>query len=99
MRTLDTSLISQCVYRLARKAGITLTPACHALLEQARDKESGAAKFALDTLLENEQIAAREQMPVCQDTGMAVILMELGQDEDLTGAPTSVSGEDGVSRP
>ena len=35
MRTLDTSLISQCVYRLARKAGTTLTPACHALLEKA----------------------------------------------------------------
>ena len=98
MRTLDTSLISQCVYRLARKAGITLTPACHALLERARDTESGAARFALDTILENEQVAAREQMPVCQDTGMAVVLLELGQDMHLTGAPLSAAVDDGVRR-
>ena len=98
MRTLDTSLISQCVYRLARKAGTTLTPACHALLEKARSAETGAARFALDTLLENERIAAAEQMPVCQDTGMAVVLLELGQDVHLTGAPLAAAVDDGVRR-
>ena len=37
MRTLNTKEISDCVYRLARKAGVTLTPACHAALESARN--------------------------------------------------------------
>lgn len=51
MRTLDTKEIADCVYRLARKAGVTLTPACHAALESAAARETGAARFALETVL------------------------------------------------
>ena len=98
MRTLNTKEISDCVYRLARKAGVTLTPACHAALESAAAQETGAARFALETVLENERTAACEQMPVCQDTGMAVVLIELGQDVRLTGAPLKEAVDDGVRR-
>ena len=98
MRTLNTKEISDCVYRLARKAGVTLTPACHAALANAAAQETGAARFALETVLENERTAAREQMPVCQDTGMAVVLIELGQDVRLTGAPLKEAVDDGVRR-
>lgn len=98
MRTLNTKEISDCVYRLARKAGVTLTPACHAALANAAAQETGAARFALETVLENERTAAREQMPVCQDTGMAVVLIELGQDVHLTGAPLKEAVDDGVRR-
>ena len=98
MRTLNTKEISDCVYRLARKAGVTLTPACHAALESAAAQETGAARFALETVLENERTAAREQVPVCQDTGMAVVLIELGQDVRLTGAPLKEAVDDGVRR-
>lgn len=98
MRTLNTKEISDCVYRLARKAGVTLTPACHAALESAAAQETGATRFALETVLENERTAAREQMPVCQDTGMAVVLIELGQDVRLTGAPLKEAVDDGVRR-
>ena len=98
MRTLNTKEISDCVYRLARKAGVTLTPACHAALESAAAQETGAARFALETVLENERTAAREQMPVCQDTVMAVVLIELGQDVRLTGAPLKEAVDDGVRR-
>ena len=95
---MNTKEISDCVYRLARKAGVTLTPACHAALESAAAQETGAARFALETVLENERTAAREQMPVCQDTGMAVVLIELGQDVRLTGAPLKEAVDDGVRR-
>ena len=98
MRTLNTKEISDCVYRLARKAGVTLTPACHAALESAAAQETGAARFTLETVLENERTAAREQMPVCQDTGMAVVLIELGQDVRLSGAPLKEAVDDGVRR-
>mgnify|MGYP005762349181 FL=1 len=98
MRTLNTKEISDCVYRLARKAGVTLTPACHAALESAAAQETGAARFALETVLENERTAAREQMPVCQDTGMAVVLIDLGQDVRLSGAPLKEAVDDGVRR-
>ena len=98
MRTLDTKEIADCVYRLARKAGVTLTPACHAALESAAARETGAARFALETVLMNETTAKAERMPVCQDTGMAVVLLELGQDVHLTGAPLKEAVDDGVRR-
>ena len=98
MRTVNTQEIADCVYSLARKAGLTLTDGCPTALERAADKETGAAKFALDTVLENEKIAQREKMPVCQDTGMAVVLLEIGQEVVLGGAPLSAAVNDGVRR-
>ncbi len=98
MRTVNTQEIADCVYSLARKAGLTLTDGCRTALERAADKETGAAKFALDTVLENEKIAQREKMPVCQDTGMAVVLLEIGQEVVLGGAPLSAAINDGVRR-
>ena len=98
MRTLHTQEISECVYRLARKAGTTLTPACRTALAKAAAREEGAARFAVDTLIKNAQTAQNEQMPVCQDTGMAVVLLELGQDVHLTGAPLADAVNGGVRR-
>lgn len=98
MRTLHTQEISECVYRLARKAGTTLTPACRTALSGAAAREEGAARFAVDTLIQNAQTAQNEQMPVCQDTGMAVVLLELGQDVHLTGEPLADAVNDGVRR-
>lgn len=98
MKRISTQEISDCVYRLARKAGITLTPSCLNALQTAKAQETGATAFALDTLLENAQTARTEQMPVCQDTGMSVVLVELGQEVALTGAPLSEAVNDGVRR-
>ena len=98
MRTIDTGAISDCVYRLARKAGLQLTPACHTALDAAAAAETGAARFALETVIRNADTALREGMPVCQDTGMAVALLELGQDVHLTGMPLSEAVNDGVRR-
>ena len=98
MRTLDTKLLSDCVYRLAAKAGLTLTDSCRTALLNASLNESGAAAFALGSIIENEKIAQREKMPVCQDTGMADVLLEIGQDVHLTGAPLTEAVDDGVRR-
>ena len=98
MRTIDTKEIADCVYRLARKACTRLTPACRAALENAAACEEGAARFALGTVLENERTAQKEQMPVCQDTGMAVVMIELGQEVLLSGTPLSDAVDDGVRR-
>lgn len=99
MRILDTKEIEDRVYRLARKAGTTLTPSCTEALKNSFQKESSpAARFALDTLLKNAEIAVREEMPVCQDTGMAVVLLELGQEVFLQGKLLSDAVNDGVRR-
>jgi len=98
MRIVDTKEISNAVYRLARRAGLTLTDACRSALERAKETERGAAQFALASVLENERTAQREQMPVCQDTGMSVVLIELGQDVHLIGTPLREAVDDGVRR-
>ena len=98
MRTIDTKQIESCVYRLARRAGLTLTDSCRAALNSAKERETGTAEFALSALLENEETAQREKMPVCQDTGMAVILMELGRDVHLVGPPLKEAVDAGVRR-
>ncbi len=98
MRTIDTKEISNAVYRMALRAGLRLTEGCHDALKCAEALETGAAKFALGTILENERIAREEQMPVCQDTGMAVVLLTLGQNVHLVGAGLSEAVDDGVRR-
>ncbi len=96
MRIIDTQEVSACVYRLATKACRTLTQSCRAALAETQKKETGAAEFALSCILENERCALREQMPVCQDTGMAVVFLELGQEVSLVGAPLAEAVNDGV---
>ncbi len=53
--------------------------------EFAVKEESPTAKEILSIMLENYRIAAEEQMPACQDTGVAVIFVELGQDVHVSG--------------
>lgn len=98
MRIIDTKEIEECVYKMARRAGLTLTDSCRAALNSAKGCETGAAEFALSALLENEKTAKREQMPVCQDTGMAVVLISLGQEVQLVGAPLKDAVNEGVRR-
>lgn len=98
MRVLDTKEIENCIYRLALKAGVRLTAPCRAALEEAERLEDGAAEFAHRSVLENEAIAQREKMPVCQDTGYAVVLLELGQEVALVGAPLPNAVDEGVRR-
>lgn len=98
MRILDTQKISDCVYRLAKKAGLTLTDSCRNALKAASAKEEGAAAFALETILKNEEIAKAEKMPVCQDTGLSCVLLKIGQEVFLEGAPLTNAVNDGVRR-
>lgn len=99
MRKINTALIEQKVYETALKACINITPACKEALLKARDKETGeAAKFALQTLIDNSETAVKENMPVCQDTGMAVVYLEIGQEVFLEGKPLAEAVNGGVKR-
>ncbi|MBP5242490.1 MAG: fumarate hydratase, partial [Clostridia bacterium] len=99
MRIIDTKEIEDCVYRLALKAGIRMIPSCKKAMREASEKESSeACKFALDTLLENAEVAANEAMPICQDTGMSVVLMEIGQEVSLQGKLLIDAVNEGVRR-
>ncbi len=59
-------------------------------------EESPTAKSVLDILLKNYELAKKEQMPICQDTGVAVCFVELGQDVHLVGGDFTDAINEGV---
>jgi fumarate hydratase subunit alpha len=70
-----------------------------AALEKGLHEEvSPAGKEVFKQLLENARIAAEEEIPICQDTGFAVIFVELGQDVHLTGGDFNEAIQEGVRR-
>ncbi len=99
MRNLDTALIENAVYKAALHAGVNLTSSCKTALCSAYESErEGAAKFALGELIKNSEVAKEMGMPVCQDTGMAVVILETGSEVCLTGKPIYEAVNDGVRR-
>lgn len=99
MRNLDTVLIENAVYKAALHAGVNLTSSCKSALCSAyKSEREGAAKFALGELIKNSEVAKEMGMPVCQDTGMAVVILEIGSEVCLTGKPVYEAVNDGVRR-
>ena len=99
MRNLDTVLIENAVYKAALHAGVNLTSSCKSALCSAyKSEREGAAKFALGELIKNSEVAKEMGMPVCQDTGMGVVILEIGSEVCLTGKPVFEAVNDGVRR-
>ena len=99
MRTINTQEIENKIYKMALHAGVNLTPSCRAAIDKATAAEkNSAAKFALETIAQNADIAVEKAMPVCQDTGMAVVLLEIGQQVYLDGKPLHEAVNEGVRR-
>ena len=99
MRKVNCKTIEDCVYKLALKACLSLTPSCREALNSAYTNESGkACSFALKTLLQNCDTAEKLELPVCQDTGMAIVIMEIGQEVYLEGGSLSGAVNEGVRR-
>lgn len=98
MRTVDTEKIEEAVYRMALKAGVSITEPCLSALKKAAKNETRAAAFALNASLKNAETAKKLQMPVCQDTGMCVVLLDIGQEVFFTGKLLSDAINDGVRR-
>jgi len=86
VREIDAREISETVSRLFQEASVYLPGDVLASIKQARENEpSPVARDVLDRILENADIAAKEGTPLCQDTGTAVVFLELGQDVHITG--------------
>jgi fumarate hydratase subunit alpha len=66
--------------------------------EMIEVEESPTGKEILNLMLENARIAREEQIPICQDTGMAVVFLEIGQDVHLVGGDVNEAVNDGVRR-
>ena len=87
MRIIPASLITETIRRLCIEANRNLPDDIACALRCARVSEPFApAQGILDILVRNEAIARETQMPICQDTGMAVVYAEIGQDVHIDGA-------------
>ncbi len=87
MRIIPASLITETIRRLCIEANRNLPDDIACALRCARESEPFApAQGILDILVRNEAIARETQMPICQDTGMAVVYAEIGQDVHIEGA-------------
>ena len=86
VRELDVSVVTQAVSRMFQEACYRLPDDVVRALSIARDREiSPEARDILERLLQNAEMAPRENVPVCQDTGLAVVFIEVGQDVHLAG--------------
>ncbi len=86
MRTVKASAVTDAVAELCIRANRELPPDVRAALERARAAEPWpTAQRGLDILLDNLALAAEKQLPICQDTGMACVFLELGQDVHIDG--------------
>lgn len=86
MKTIKASLIAEAVKELAASAAYELEPDILEALIVARDRETSAlAENVLGLLMVNADIASREQIPACQDTGICTVFVTLGQDVHLEG--------------
>jgi len=86
MRELPASLITQAIREMAMSSNFNIgEDVLEALKKAVHTEESPTGREILEQIIENDRIARSEQVPMCQDTGFAVILLEIGQDVHIQG--------------
>jgi fumarate hydratase subunit alpha len=86
MRIIDTAIITSKVKHLALDANFHIDKSfLDKLKEVAQTEESPIGRNVLEQIIENDEIASRSNDPMCQDTGMVVVFLEIGYDVHLNG--------------
>ena len=99
MKEINVIAISEAVAKLAVQACCDLPADMLEGFRKAKAKEpSLVGQNILDQLLQNADIAHKEQMPICQDTGLAVVFAEVGQDVRIVGGDFEQAIHEGVRR-
>jgi len=84
MREIRANQIKDKIKELFLKANFYINPELIQRLKKALEKEtSPIGKYIFNMIIENNEIASREEVPICQDTGIAVVFMEVGQEVHL----------------
>ena len=97
MRTIDASAITRAVRDLCIRINHQMAPDMLAALERAREiEESETGRVVLGRLLENARVAREHWFPICQDTGTAVVFVDLGQEVHVTGGSLEEAINEGV---
>ena len=86
MREISARAIKDAVYQLAIDTAFTLPSGVKEALRNALDREtSPRGRSALELILKNAEIAQQEKLAICQDCGLAVLFIEIGQDVKISG--------------
>lgn len=97
MRVVQAELISKTVSELCKEACYVVTPDMRAAFEKAKENESSPiGKDILGKVLQNADLAQKRVAPICQDTGMAVVFVDIGQDVHIEGGFLEDAINDGV---
>ena len=97
MRTLHTDVIIENVKEMCIEANLHLSKDMQEAIQNAKECETGVlGKQILDQLCENMEIAAKEEIPICQDTGMAIFFVRVGQDLHIEGMNLTDAINEGV---
>ena len=99
MRTVNVSEITENIREMCIEANHFLPEDMKCAIQQASEREEAAlGKQILEQLQENLKIAGEDMIPICQDTGMAVIFMEIGQEVHFEGGVLEEAVQEGVRR-
>ncbi|WP_459479887.1 fumarate hydratase [Clostridium saccharoperbutylacetonicum] len=99
MREINVELVRDAVRKLSIEANYFLGADIKEALEKAKNEETWKlAEDVLDKIIINSEIACNEEMPMCQDTGMACAFVEIGQDVHLIGGSLEDAINEGVRR-
>lgn len=99
MRTIQTEEIIRNICEMCIEANLYLSSDMkNAIHMQMDQEESPLGKQVLMQLKENMEIASKEQIPICQDTGMAVVFLNIGQDIHIQGISLEDAVNEGIRR-
>ena len=99
MREIQASTITDVVEKLCIEANYHLPEDVKCAITGCRACEDGEiAKGVLDKIVENYEIADAQNVPICQDTGMACVFLEIGQDVHIAGGDLAEAVNEGVRR-
>ena len=97
MRTIKYNDIKNSVKKIFLDANYNIDEEVFQELKKAYQREKNdTAKFVLDTIIKNDEIAKKEKMPICQDTGMAIVFIEIGKDVNIDNGLLSDAINEGV---
>ena len=97
MREIAAETITEAIRDMCIEANYGLAPDMRKVFEKAvEEEESPLGRQVLGQLKENLKIAREDKIPICQDTGMAVVFMKIGQDVHITGGRLADAVNEGV---
>ena len=86
MKKIEVERIAQSIERICGQIACVYDPDILTAICKGKEKETSPRSIAaMDTLVQNAQIAVEERIPICQDTGLAIVYLKIGQEVVLTG--------------